>query len=134
MYVIRNREDLDRNISQLASYLALSHYAIAHYARELVKRGICFVVTERDGKPFFSPSRFVGYRNNSISLHQSNNSKHGGETNRAISSVLGFNPSRSVLLDAQYCQFCACLGIIWKGTGSYGVPRKFWDALTHTSA
>ena len=128
MEVITNLDDLDRNISQLASDLDSPDHARADYAKRLVKRGICFVVTERDEKPFFSPSRFIGYRENSRTRHESNYSRDGRVTNPAISSVLGANPSRSESLETEYRQFCARFGIISQGAGSFGVRRKFWDA------
>lgn len=127
MEVIRNLDDLTRNISYLASALESPDHATADYAKGLVKRGICFVVTERDGKPFFSPSRFIGYRENSRTLHESNDSRHGGVTNLAISSVLRAKPSPSASVEVEYAQFCAHFGIISQGAGRFGVTRKFWD-------
>jgi hypothetical protein len=58
--LIRNRDDLNQNISQLASDLNSSDHENAEYAKNKVKKGICFVVTEVSEKPFFSPSRFIG--------------------------------------------------------------------------
>ncbi len=128
MDVIQTREDLDRNIAELHSYLASNDPDLAEYARGLIKRGICFVVTDNSGESVFSPSRFVGYSGNTRALHDANRHKDGRITNPAISNVLNTTPEPNEVLDQEYERFCQRIGITPSRRGSYGVTRKFWDA------
>jgi hypothetical protein len=61
--------------------------------RNFIKEGIWFVVTlDDDGNHVFSPSRFLGYVNNTYEKHIGFGEKYGGETNEAIFIVIGKEP------------------------------------------
>jgi hypothetical protein len=120
--------EIRQNIDTLAHYLASGSGPDYEFSISLVRVGICFVVTERDGEPFFAPSRFAGYAGNSRLNHVRNKGKHGRDTNPAISERLGHDPRSSQKLDEQYREFCHRVGIRPNSTGAFGISRKFWDA------
>lgn len=128
MRLISERRELDANIDRLASYLSERDGANREFAEALIQRGICFVVAKKHGRPFFAPSRFVGYRNNSRHAHMGNDEKDGRETNDAIASVLRREPELNAQLEKEYMAFCATLDLEVRPTGNFGVSRKFWDA------
>jgi hypothetical protein len=92
----------------------------------LIKRGVCFVIYEHDGKLILCPSRFVGYLNNNMNAHLVNEYKDGRETNPRITEILGRPPEENEYLEKEYIGFCAHLDISPSGTGSFGVRRKYW--------
>ncbi|MDE6848496.1 MAG: hypothetical protein K2J44_04010, partial [Ruminococcus sp.] len=91
-----------------------------------IKRGTCFIVVPIEDGLHFYPSRFIGYVNNTMSRHDSNEFKDGKETNLAISNVLGFKPELNDELECQYKDYCELLGFIANKSGAFGVNRKYW--------
>ncbi len=126
MDTVNKWEEIKRNIDQLESYRRSSVTIELGYYENLIKRGICFVVTENNEELVFRPSRFIGYRNNNMFNHQSNTKKDGKVTNPAISQIIGHNPEENEYLDEEYKKFCIKLGIKPRGTGQFGVTRKYW--------
>jgi hypothetical protein len=128
MELVGSWADIQRNIDTLAHCLDSSAQSDRDFACHLVKRGICFIVTTRSNTPFFAPSRFVGYTNNTRALHIRNEAKDGRETNPVLSKILGFAPQPNDEFDLLYRSFCRGLGIIPGRGGNFGIARKYWDA------
>lgn len=93
---------------------------------KLIRDGICFVAYQVDGEIRFAPSRFLGYVNNSLTAHSINDTKSGGETNRAINTILKSKPLKNTLLKEKYYEYCNGLGITPGNEGAFGNERKFW--------
>lgn len=55
---------------------------------DLYNNGVWFAVEKIGNKLFFGPSRFVGYKNNSIEIHKNNKNKDGRQTNKILSKRL----------------------------------------------
>jgi len=127
LQVVDTPRAIDKNIDTLGGYMHSGSSQEVEFARDLVTRGICFVVTTRSGAPFFAPSRFVGYIDNQIREHLANADKDGRVTNAAISRVLGRDPEVNPELDGLYQRFCADNGIASRSAGSFGLRRKYWD-------
>jgi hypothetical protein len=125
MDLITRNTELSDNIARLREYLQATG-ADRDFALDLIRHGICFVITEENGTPFFAPSRFVGYRSNSRHDHVHNEDKDGRETNTALEAILSAPPSASGTLEAEYERFCASLGITVR-KAPFGITRKFWD-------
>lgn len=83
MDLITNNTELFQNIARLSECRQATG-ADRSFALGLIRHGICFVITEENGSPFFAPSRFVGYRTNSRHDHVRNDDKDGRETNAAL--------------------------------------------------
>ena len=129
METVRNIDELLSNCSLLDSYLCADDIK-TEYAKDLIKKGICFVVTKNGETYKFYPSRFVGYSNNSMVQHMENSGKDGRVTNPAITSVLGgVKPSPDRFLDEEYCRYCNSLGFTAQKSGQFGITRKYWTPL-----
>lgn len=91
----------------------------------LLRRGKNFVAGIRpDGAYMFVPSRFVGYWDNDLVKHHSNVNRNGGQTDRAISTVLATTPREDAAMEAQFLHFCDTLGISPKDQ-----QRKYWPPV-----
>ena len=127
MKLISTRSELLENVERLASYAAEASGPEADFARQLIQRGICFVVVSRARGTFFAPSRFVGYAGNSRHRHRRNDDKDGRETNAVLTRVIGCKPLPSDRLEREYEAFCGGLDIEPRQAGNFGITRKFWD-------
>lgn len=125
MELISCKTELAANIDKLREYLSAPG-PDNEFAVELIRSGICFVVTSKAGDVLFAPSRFVGYSQNSRHDHGANEDKDGRETNDAIEQLLGSPPLESEGLEQEYDQFCLSLGASLR-KAPFAVTRKFWD-------
>ena len=121
MEVIETLPELEANLRQLEEYLTSANPEEWEFARSLIRRGLCFVVTHRGERAFFGPSRFVGYKQNSLASHDANDEKHGRETNRAISALLEREPVEDEGMESEYHLFCERFGIELMNN-----RRKYW--------
>ena len=68
---IECRKDVQENILTLYSYLQNEEEEYYYeWAKERLSQGRNFVVEAIDGKLYFAPSRFVGYKQNSLEKHE----------------------------------------------------------------
>ncbi len=125
--LIETQDDLNRNIDLLEKYLIEGTDHEKSEALSLIKKGICFIAYYKEGEVRFAPSRFIGYKNNTINIHKHSLTINGRETNVAINSILGFAPKKNNKLEKLYCDFCFQLGITSNEKGAFGVIRKFWS-------
>lgn len=130
MKTISTVDDLAHNLAILRKYLNSSKESEHSFAQELTRDGLCFVVQMVDGSQFFAPSRFVGYRQNSMAAHRRNKKKDGRVTNPVISKILGSKPEINKELEEQYRSFCARIGVEPRAEGPFGIERKYWVAQT----
>ena len=108
MTLIGNLEQLHENIQTL--YQALN--SNDEQAIKLVKLGRCFVVSENNGKLLFSPSKFLGYKENNIPQHiKLRNKRDGKETNPQISRLTGIRKELNFSAENAYLAFCDTLNI-----------------------
>ncbi|EGR1703671.1 HNH endonuclease [Vibrio cholerae] len=108
MELISSVEELYQNIMDLGVDL---DRGIAE-ARGLVQNGRCFVVTDNDGILQFSPSRYIGYKNNTLTTHSLNGVNiDGKETNKQISRVLKIVKRDNPVAESAYQQMCLNLGL-----------------------
>lgn len=125
---ITNRTELEANLRQLEDYRYSSDPLEREFYTNLIKLGICFVVLKKNEKLLWGPSRFVGYRNNSMNLHRRNEEKDGRETTPVITDILGRTPPKpDAYLEELYAAHCEDLGFTARPTGNYGSKRKYWN-------
>lgn len=119
-------EDIFENIATMENYLQSKKDPEHEFALNLIQRGVCFFrIKSEDGYKFY-PSRFIGYKSNTYSIHASSQFIDGRETNRAITKVLGVKLAENGEYDKQYEEYCLAIGIQARDKGSFGVVRKFW--------
>jgi hypothetical protein len=124
MQVVETKEELMENIATIDKYLEDASYM--DYTKGLIQRGTCFVLINRGGDSKFYPSRFVGYKNNTYSKHESSQDKDGRVTNVAITKILNDDPMANDRYELEYRKYCQKLGIVSRNKGSFGVQRKYW--------
>jgi hypothetical protein len=126
--IINNLSELKYTIKTLEDYLTNKKEPEYEFALQLIKRGTCFVVVEENNNNYkFYPSRFIGYKGNSMDNHLNNDKKDGRDTNPAISNIIGHKPIPNEFLNNEYVKYCEKLGFIARNKGSFGVERKFWE-------
>ena len=106
MELITSLLNLKKNIEQFDRYLEEGN----DKALGLVGRGKVFVVYRAGGEIRFVPSRYIGYKDNSLKRHANNSHKHGTKTTQAINKVLGIN-CKNRTRERQYVAFCKKFGI-----------------------
>lgn len=125
MELIKDKEQLIKNIETLEGYLTEGNVYENSEAVLLIKRGICFVAYQIDKELRFAPSRFIGYIENKIEIHTESH-KDGRETNKAIVDILFDKPVPDDNLERMYFDYCNQLGIQPNDKGTFGSQRKFW--------
>lgn len=82
---IECRKDVQENILTLYAYLQNEEEEYYYeWAKKRLSQGRNFVVEAIDGKLYFAPSRFVGYKQNSLEKHENNSGKSGTETDKEL--------------------------------------------------
>lgn len=127
MHLVENQNDILKNIELLDSYLGRGNESEKEFALALIKKGTCFLAVKYNNSYKFYPSRFVGYKDNSMDSHLNNEYKDGKETNPAISNILRDKPVTNLELEKEYKKYCEELGFVANQKGSFGVERKYWE-------
>lgn len=122
METISTIDELRTNIAILDRYSQSNQPLEVDFYTSLVRSGRCFVMYKIDGVNRFAPSRFVGYKNNSMMLHGRNSSKDGRVTTPVISDVLGGQCTFDKEIEKLYHSFCLFLGY-----APYMYRRKYWS-------
>lgn len=106
MKLVKNWEDLKRNLLSLDEYRTSTDVRSQKYFQDTIRAGHCFVVCRVAGRLLFGPSRFIGYSRNTRAKHSANTTKHGSETNQRIQKLLAarFHPSPSD--ESEFLKFC----------------------------
>jgi len=122
--LVSDKPELLESLRTFNSFLTAAGSQEGGECRDLVAKGICFVVYGKSPNYRFAPSRFVGYRGNSPSLNRQAGSLHdGGDTNRAIEEILGGPPVLG-LYESEYIEYCRQRKIDPKP--AFDKPRKYW--------
>lgn len=119
--LVETVEDIVHNCNILESYLTNKHTAEYSYAQERIKLGRTFVVRKEDNLYKFFPSRFVGYKQNTMGKHGTNDTKDGKETNKQIDTILGKSKTDDKL-DKLYAAYCESIG-----TEPNNSKHRFWQ-------
>ena len=128
MELITNKDELLKNITLINSYLDCKVDPSYDFALELIRKGVCFVALQSESGARFYPSRFIGYKNNTMDAHLSNEQKDGRDTTPQISSIInnGKPPEYNAVLEKLYIDYCTSLGFTASAKGAFGVERKYW--------
>jgi predicted HNH restriction endonuclease len=121
MKTVKTAEELETNLKSFEAYLYGNVPDDFEIAATLIKNGNSFIAYFVNGKYLFAPSRYIGYANNSLLAHKNNNKKNGGETNIAISKILGGKPEIDGQLESAFVDFTIEFGITPKK-----IERRFW--------
>lgn len=122
---VKTEKDILENINILYKYLSDSEENKKGFAKELIKNGKVFVIINIEGQEFFFPSRFIGYKDNSMEKHEQlkvQKIADGKLTTPIISQILKNTPYHKKKLDERYKLFCERIGITPNSN-----RRKFWQ-------
>jgi len=128
MDLITNKDDLLQNIHLLDDYLSNKVDPSYDFALELIRKGVCFIALQGKNGMCFYPSRFVGYKNNTMDAHLSNEQKDGRDTTPQISAIINNKkpPKPDAILENLYVEYCTSLGLTASAKGAFGAERKYW--------
>ncbi len=117
MKLIENMDDLIENIKVANKYMDEGGVE----KQKLIDKiawGRCFVVVNHNGKKYFYPSKYIGYKN--ITADKYDLAIDGRDTNKAIHKVLGCRCKVDNVLYEEYLKFFNDIGI------KPMINRKFW--------
>lgn len=110
MSFVRNLRELESNAFYLADIIH-SDGKDRSIAVELIGKGRAFLPFFYEGKIAFSPSKFVGYRSNTLDTHIKKRAQRDGkDTNREINRILGQRYVEDVALHSALEQYCISIG------------------------
>lgn len=109
---VTSREDVIKNIKTLYAYAQSEKVEYREWAEARYAQGTWFVVEKIEDQLYFAPSRFVGYKNNTLQKHIDAHGD-GTETNRILDGKLKlYKPIRkSEGLLLQFQSFLMSLGL-----------------------
>ena len=122
MELISSTEDLKENLCTLEKYKDSDDYQRIEFYKGLIKRGRCFVAYKKNDQYLFAPSRFIGYKKNSMEGHSANDKKDGKKTNPAINKIIGRKGKSDESLEEKFRDLCGDLRI-----KPSNVKRKYWS-------
>ena len=120
---IENRIDVIKNIYTLYSYAKSSIVDNKEWALQRFKQGKWYIVEVFGNTLFFAPSRFVGYKDNTIEKHKLNHGD-GTQTNSKFHELKLYKEASDVFLTQQFEHFMITLGIE-KDTAKFLIPYNY---------
>jgi 5-methylcytosine-specific restriction protein A len=124
--LVRSKDDILQIILVLEKYKSSKNEEERDFFNQIIKAGTCFVVSTINDKIAFSPSKFIGYKNNDCLIHKKfRDERDGRDTNRSIEGILNTKFVVDGKLESQYLLYCEENGIKPNKSGSFGAPRKF---------
>ena len=143
MELVKDRNDILENAKRFDEYLTCDNVAEHEFALQALTRGRCFVVIKNNEKFKFYPSKFVGYKNNSVKdyndclgtaepLSEEKSCLYGDAayfdfdgrmSNKAINAILKCKCINDYAMSERFIEYCQSLGL--KGSDK----KKFWLAI-----
>lgn len=119
---IENRIDVIKNIYALYSYAQSPIAEDKEWALQRFRQGKWYVVEPFGNILLFAPSRFVGYKNNTIGKHKANHGD-GTQTNNKFHELNLYKEMADKFLSEQFKHFMATLGIE-KDSAKFLIPNN----------
>ena len=117
---IKTRDDVIHNIKTLYSYLGdKSNGDTFQWATSIFKNGRIYVIEIINSHVCFAPSRFVGYRENTVEKHQKHHG-NGNQTNAVLESF--YQRVRDERLDLLFQKELAFYGLT-SDSKNYWIPK-----------
>lgn len=111
MDVVDTRKQILDNVYKLDSYRKSKRTEEYDFYAERLRLGKRFVSVHLNGRTLFCPSRFAGYKENTMERHVRFTGKDGGITNNKINLVLGCKPKQNKRVEKKYQDLCKEIGI-----------------------
>jgi hypothetical protein len=124
MEFIQNIDDVVANLRVLKQYLKGSNATERDFANDMVRRGKTILVYKLNGSNHFAPSRFCGYKDNTMAAHLVNDEKDGRDTNPVLDELFGKAFYRDGM-EEKFLAYCSKLGI-----EPHDNKRRYWRVGT----
>lgn len=124
LVLVESVDELLENAETLYGYLNGTDEKEKRFAVDLIQNGMVFLAVRQDKTLCFYPSRFIGYKNNTMEKHLLLGSKKeldGKKTTPKISRVLGKTNGFVEEADNEFKLFCEKIG-----AKIYDKKRSYW--------
>lgn len=124
LVLVESVDELLGNAETLYGYLNGTDEKEKQFAVDLIQNGMVFLAVKQDKTLCFYPSRFIGYKNNTMEKHLLLGSKKeldGKKTTPKISRVLGKTNEFTEEADNEFKLFCEKIG-----AKIYDKKRSYW--------
>lgn len=121
METVDTPNDIISNIFLFNSYRYSERNEERDFYTDRLRLGKIFVVLHGDQGMMFCPSRFAGYKGNSMEKHVAFEDKSGSVTTPKISSVLNQEPENISDLEKKYLYLCGTMSI-----KPSNIRRRYW--------
>ncbi len=111
METVDSKEQIAANVLVYDSYRKSRRSDEQEFYAQRLRLGKIFVCLPRDGRVIFCPSRFAGYKNNTMAKHLAFEGKSGSVTTPRISSVLGISHEANEMAEREYLWLCEALKV-----------------------
>lgn len=127
--IISSIDDLIKNIETLESYRVSQNQEEKKFYSYLFSRGKTFLLIRKNGEIFFGPSKFIGYKNNTLDLYNTYKGSpvrtmSGVETNGAISELLKKRAKENLDFEKELIDYFAARNLKYNN-----YKKKFWDLV-----
>jgi hypothetical protein len=122
------RKEVIENINELEKYKKLPPNSEEKiFFCERIKNGKCFVVykNRKEKGHCFAPSRFIGYRKNTMEAHKLDWDKDGKKTNPRLNDIFGHSPEYDAKREEEYKDYCERVC----GGKPSNRKRKYWHEV-----
>lgn len=111
METVGSLNEIAANLLEFDGYRASSDAGERAFYAERLRLGKIFGCMVVNGRSLFGPSRFIGYKNNTMTKHIAFDGKSGSVTTPRISSVLGAGHGPDAEIEDGYLALCAEVGV-----------------------
>ncbi|MCG5531278.1 HNH endonuclease [Halorhodospira halochloris] len=112
MDAVDSLEEIVRNVFAFNEYRNSEHSEELEFFSERIRLGKIFVAICSNNGILFCPSRFAGYKVNTMEKHIAFEYKHGSITTTKITSVLGFPHEPSPEIEEKYLALCNAIQVV----------------------
>ncbi len=120
MDFIATLDDIIQNIKTIERYLTSKSKEEKLFATNLLRNGKTNLIYLVNGKNHFAPSRFLGYKNNTMQNHLENEEKDGRDTNPIITNIVG-RPFYTDVIEKEFIGYVESLQAKVQNN-----KRKYW--------
>lgn len=133
-YIV-SREDVMKNIQTLYAYLEGKYEGeYKKWAKDIMTRGRNYVVEVIDNQIYFSPSRFVGYKDNTKDKHETNHG-NGGRTDDKLETFY-YEAKKNEELNTLFRNQMIKYDVQYNADKSFWIPKDMTieEILNHANA
>jgi 5-methylcytosine-specific restriction endonuclease McrA len=123
MKLVNHISQVEKNIELVEFYACEGTEEEREYILDRIRKGKSLVAYEINKEVRFAPSRFLGYKDNTIKKHETSTIKDGRETNTVLNRVLKTPLEANDTLEDHYIRYCKSLGV---EASSYK-KRRYWE-------